>query len=369
MSARTPLHALHEELGGRMVPFAGWRMPIAYGSQLAEHAAVRQHAGLFDVSHMAVLDLEGPKAPEALNPLIPRELTQLAEGRALYTLLLNPSGGCVDDLLIYRRAGDAGLRLIVNAANREAVLAHLKTHGIQPKSHPESVLLALQGPEALRLLEGLGLSEAPRPFRFAEAQQIGTHRCDMLARTGYTGEDGVECFFTDAQAGEAFARALLAAGAQAAGLAARDTLRLEAGLPLYGHELDAETTPLEAGLARFIDLEGTDFVGREALRAGTARKQRIGLRLAPRSMAREGYAVHDPISGEAIGTVSSGSLSPTLGYPIAMAYVPANWSGTELEVDIRGRRAAALRVPLPFYTRPAASADGAASDTRKAVSG
>ena len=359
----TPLVARHEALGARLVDFAGWRMPIQYAGILEEHRAVRQRAGLFDLCHMGELFVEGPEAGDALAGAVTTDPRTLAIGRAHYSMICAPDGGILDDLIVYRLADDRFL-VVANASNAVVVSDALAERlegrrAILDDRSLATALVAIQGPAALGILAPLTDLDldAIRYYGIAEGSVAGVP--GLVARTGYTGEDGFEVF-VDADAGTTIWDALAAAGASAGlvpvGLGARDTLRLEAGMPLYGNELDRSTTPFEAGLGRVVKLakEG-GFVGRDALAAAAeagVRRRLVGLVVRGRGIARHGHRV---MSGEqASGAITSGTMSPTLGVPIAMAYVaPADSApGTMLDVEIRDTRAAAEVVPLPFYTRP-----------------
>jgi aminomethyltransferase len=362
---RVPLDAVHRALGATMVPFGGWDMPVRYASDLAEHHAVREAAGLFDVSHMGRIELAGPDVVTALESVLVSRVNDLDVGRARYTMLLDDAGGVVDDLIVTRLA-DRFL-LIVNAANTEAALAAVRA-GMQGRDvtlvHREGhVLLALQGPAAAAVLAAVTDEDddadgpdpvALRPFRAVTTRLAGVEA--IVSRTGYTGEDGFEIGCNDAAAGRVLWEALLAAGAEhgltPCGLAARDTLRLEAGLPLHGHELGPELGPFETGFGRIVHLDDSRrFPGREALEslvaAGPTRRV-VGLVAEGRRAPRAGYPV---LSGDRqVGTVTSGAPSPTLGVPIALAAVESDAAGdtTELTIDVRGTLVPARVVPLPF---------------------
>jgi len=348
-----PLDALHRRLGARMVPFAGYSMPIQYEGIIAEHLWTRTHAGLFDVSHMGQILLP-VAAAGVLETLMPGDIAGLGEGVLRYSMLLNEGGGILDDLMVTRRAED--FYLVVNGAVKAADIAVLAAAGLRPEVRTDWALLALQGPEAAAVLEGLvpGVSA----LRFMRAAGFDWAGHDLwVSRSGYTGEDGFEISVPVAAA-EALAVALLAdVRVKPVGLGARDSLRLEAGLPLYGHDLDAGTTPVEAGLGFAISkrrkLEG-GFPGAARLLAevqdGPARL-RVGLALDGKAPAREGALV---FSGEShVGVVTSGGFSPSLSRPIAMAYVAAAQAsdGTALEIEVRGRRLAATVVPMPFLAK------------------
>jgi aminomethyltransferase len=358
----TPLVGRHEALGARLVDFAGWRMPIQYTGILEEHRAVRQRAGLFDLCHMGELFVEGPDAGDALAFAVTTDPRTLAIGRAHYSMICAPDGGILDDLIIYRLAGDRFL-VVANGSNAAVVSDALAERfegrrAILDDRSLATALVAIQGPAALGILAPLTELDldAIRYYGIAEGAVAGVP--GLVARTGYTGEDGFEVF-VDADAGTAIWDALATGGESAGlvpvGLGARDTLRLEAGMPLYGNELDRATTPFEAGLGRVAKLakEG-GFVGRDALAAAAeagVSRQLVGLVVRGRGIARHGHPVWS--GARASGVVTSGTMSPTLGVPIAMAYVAPEDSapGTMLDVEIREARAAAEVVPLPFYTR------------------
>jgi aminomethyltransferase len=339
------------------VEFAGFAMPVQYAGILAEHRAVREHAGLFDVSHMGQLHLRGPGALASVARLVTCPVASLRIGQVRYGLLCNESGGVVDDVTVYRTGADAFF-LCVNAANVEKdyrwVVRHAAADAEVRNRSEETGLLALQGPASAALLAPLAEPDPRtlRRFRFAEGRVAG--RPALVSRTGYTGSDGFELYCAAGDAG-ALWDALLESGSQAglvpAGLGARDTLRLEAALPLYGHELDDETSPLEAGLDRFVDAARSDFVGGEALRrleqAGL-RRRLAGFVLEGRGVARAGHAVCH--GDRDVGRITSGAPSPTLGKSIALGYVPPALAavGTELAVMIRGQAIAMRVVPTPF---------------------
>lgn len=353
MAKTTPLYEHHRAAGARLVDFAGWEMPLHYGSQIDEHHAVRRAAGMFDVSHMAQLEIRGTAATAFLQHVFANDVGRMEDGRALYGCLLNEQGGVIDDGIAYRFA--AGLyRLVSNAATRERVLPWLQGHaerfGVDLRERDDLGMIAVQGPDARERVHSVltgDLAERARGLgRFRHVGAGETH----VARTGYTGEDGHEIMLPAAEAG-ALWEALLDRGVAPAGLGARDTLRLEAGLALYGHEMDEDTTPLEAGLGWTIAWEPAEreFVGRVALErqreAGVAREL-VGVMLVGRGVARSGQTVYTP-RGE--GRVTSGGFSPTLECSIALARVPAGTApGEEIEVDIRGRRVAARIERYPF---------------------
>ncbi len=354
---RTPLYSAHLALGARMVCFAGWEMPIQYGGIMEEHRAVRARAGLFDVSHMGEIEVRGPGALAACQCVTANDVGRLRDGRAQYTLLLLPAGGIVDDVIIHRRS-ESCYFFCVNAANRDRDLAYLREHvrGAEVVDCSDDyVLLALQGPRATSVLTRLTDLELDRLPRFAFAQARVAGRPTLVSHTGYTGEDGWELYCC-AAAGATLWDAILAVGEPEgvvpAGLGARDTLRLEAALPLYGHELTSETTPFEARLGWVVRMEKGYFIGRAALeqqRRNGLRKHLVGLVLKEAGVPRSGYPILR--DGMAVGEVTSGAKSPTLGKGIALGYVGPSYSdvGTLLAVQIRNRSVAAEVVDLPFY--------------------
>lgn len=362
-----PLDALHRRLGGRMVAFAGYAMPVHYrDGVMAEHRWTRAHAGLFDVSHMGQVVVDGDGAAAWLETLAPGDFLGLKPGRMRYSLLLADDGGILDDLMVTNN-GRGGFYLVVNGATKHADLAHMRARlgaGLQLHHGEDRALLALQGPDAVAVLMRLAVSpevEGVPPvsaLRFMEAGSYlwGAVRLGV-SRSGYTGEDGFEISLLASEA-ERFALALLADPAvKPIGLGARDSLRLEAGLPLYGHDLSPAVEPVEAGLAFAISkrrkVEG-GFPGAErilaALHDGPARR-RVGLRIEGRQPAREGATIHS--GGQQVGEVTSGGYGPSVEAPIAMGYVAASHAadGTRLEVEVRGRRLPAIVVPLPFWQK------------------
>ena len=364
----TPLREVHERLGASMTDFAGWLMPLRYGSETAEHRAVRGAAGLFDLSHMGEIAVTGPGAAGALDYALTGQPSALAPGRARYTMICAPDGGILDDLIVYRLA-DTEFMVVANAANTAVVLAELAEraggHDAQVQDQTSDwALVAIQGPHASRILAPLTSIPLDGVRYYASQPAVVAGRPVLLARTGYTGEDGFELFTGPADAEPVWLALTAAGGADGlrpAGLAARDTLRLEAGMPLYGNELTAKLTPFEAGLGRVVAFSKPgDFVGRVALaeRAEAGPVQVLaGLTIGSRRVARRGHPVL--WDGGAAGTVTSGAPSPTLGVPIAMAYLdPAvarqaeTDAGGPLAVDIRGTAEPARLVSLPFYHRP-----------------
>ena len=354
---RTPLYDAHRALGARMVDFAGWEMPVQYTGIIDEHIAVRTRAGLFDVSHMGEIDVCGPGALTACQYATANDVGRLSDGQAQYTLLLTPAGGIVDDVIIHRRAADHFF-FCVNASNRARDLAHLREYirGAEVIDRSDDyALLALQGPRATAILARLTAVELAHVARFAFADGAVAGRRVTLAHTGYTGEDGWELYCAPGDAA-ALWQAMLDAGRpddiSPAGLGARDTLRLEAALPLYGHELSEETNPFEARLAWVVRMDKGDFVGRMALETQRQRGlQRclVGVELREGGVPRAGYRLVR--EGRPVGEVTSGTKSPTLGKGIALGYVEraASDMGTALAVEIRGRAVAAQVVRVPFY--------------------
>ena len=356
--SRTPLHGTHTSLNGRMVPFAGWEMPVQYTGILAETRAVRASAGLFDVSHMGRLDITGSDAPAFMDWIVTANAANLRQGRARYALICNEDGGIIDDTVYYRRAEDRYL-LICNASNRQYVLPWMRRWiaerfpGVSIEDRTEATaMIAFQGPSTPRLLESLSDIDPSQMRFFSYAEGNVASRPAFVGRTGYTGEDGFEVIVEAADAAHVW-NALMDAGGVACGLGARDVLRLEAGLSLHGNDIDTTTTPLEAGLERFVRLD-KEYVGVDILRRQNEegpRRRMVGMNVEGRSLARHGYSIiHE---GNQVGTVTSGTQSPTLDRVIAMGYVFSELSGagSALQVDIRGRLAAAEVVPLPFYTR------------------
>jgi aminomethyltransferase len=347
-----------------MIPFAGWEMPVQYSGLVEEHVAVRTAAGLFDLSHMGELFVEGDEAAAALDYALVTAPSRLAIGRAHYSMICDASGAVLDDLIVYRLAAERYM-VVANGANREVVAAAIaeRLSGFSATLDDASMrtaLVAIQGPASPAMLQAETSADlAPlKYYAITEGSIAGVPV--MIARTGYTGEDGFEVYVAWDKA-QLIWDTLLEAGKSGGlipcGLGARDTLRLEAGMPLYGQELDRTTTPFEAGLGRVVkfDKEG-DFVGRTALEAAkdSPTKQLVGLKVTGRGIARTGYPVYLPAAAEPVGTVTSGTTSPTLGYAIAMAWLPpANAAiGTTVEVGIRSTRASAEVVALPFYKRP-----------------
>ncbi len=362
----TPLAGEHQRLDAQMTDFAGWNMPLKYRGHTEEHNAVRTAAGLFDLSHMAEIDVRGPHAGAFLDHALVGEMSVVDPGRAKYSLLCSDTGHVLDDLVVYRLATEDFL-VVANASNRETVVSELLSRArafdvsVTDQSD-ETALIAVQGPLSTEILLPLvddARRESVRDLKYYAIVAANVSDVDVLvARTGYTGEDGFEVYVHTDHCAHVW-RAILEAGeplgAQPAGLAARDTLRLEAGMALYGHELDASTTPYEANLGRIVRLH-KDFVGADALRKVAEEQPRrvlVGLAGAGRRAARSGYAIRSAEGGRDIGVVTSGTISPTLGHPIAMGYVDAEFGdvGTTVDIDIRGAAHEFTVTALPFYKR------------------
>jgi len=359
----TPLHAVHVALGARMVPFAGYEMPVQYGSIIEEHLTVRSAAGLFDLSHMGEVQVSGPEALAFMRYAVVSDPGALEPGQAQYSMLCAEDGGIIDDLILYRV--DDGYLVVCNASNRDAVVAHL--HSLREASDfdaeiddrsDRTALIAPQGPrsaEILASLTDLDLTTLGN-YRSMRGRVAGTD-C-LVARTGYTGEDGFE-LFCEARRATGLWEALMAAGVplglKPCGLGSRDTLRLEAGMPLYGNELDRSVNPYEANLGRVVKMEKGEFFGRAALatvQQEGPRRKLVGLVMRDDAIARHGYVVQ--VDGRAVGVVTSGTQSPTLRERIAMAYLPAGQAevGAFVDVVVRERPCRAEQVKLPFYRRP-----------------
>lgn len=351
-SRHTPLHAAHVAAGARMVDFAGWDMPVNYGSQIEEHHTVRRDAGMFDVSHMLSLDLSGTEATPFLRGLLANDVNKLGQpGKALYSCMLNERGGVIDDLIVYRFGSD-DYRLVVNAGTADKdvawIRARIATTGanVTLDSRRDLAMIAIQGPHSIEraraaIPELSAVQDLPSPFSAVRAGDL------LVARTGYTGEDGLEITLP-AHRAEALWAALAAAGVKPCGLGARDTLRLEAGMNLYGQDMDENVSPLNAGLSWTIDLkdDGRDFVGRTALQAAPASQRLLGLILEDKGVLRAHMKVFTA-TGE--GETTSGSFSPTLERSIGFARVPlATQADEAVEVEIRGKRLKARTVRLPF---------------------
>lgn len=365
----SPLHQAHVDAGASFTDFAGWQMPVRYSSDLAEHHAVRHEAGLFDLSHMAEILVEGPDAAAYLDYALAGKLSVIELGQAKYSLLLAENGGIIDDLVVYRLEDEKFL-IVANAGNRFAAFDALRERAtdftVSVVDESDSyALIAVQGPNAFAILGAtVDVTDLGTDLHFMKYYRItdALFRAEplLIARTGYTGEDGFELYIATEHARELW-DALVVAGAERglvpAGLASRDTLRLEAGMPLYGHELSPTTLPAQAGLGRVVNLgKENDFVGRAASEAGPQAGAcvLVGLMSAGKRAGRAGYEIFRSLDAETSnGSITSGALSPTLGYPIAMAYVTPDLArlGTEVFVDVRGTRIPATVTSLPFYKR------------------
>jgi aminomethyltransferase len=363
---RTPLHDWHVKHGGRMVDFAGWSMPVQYKSIAEEHNATRNAVGVFDISHMGRLQFGGPNVAQFLDSIVTRRITDLKPNQVRYALVCNDEGGILDDVLVYGGTPDGArpYSMVVNASNREKIVAWLNEHAVGSgvsilDNTTHTAMIALQGPKAIDLAQELFETAAPiagmRYYTFASGYWDGDAL--LVSRTGYTGEDGIEIACDAAIAAELWQsiseHAAIDSGI-AAGLGARDTLRLEAAMPLYGHELSETINPIQAGLTFAVNLGGRKFIGSDALERFAADKSqpvRIGLQCDGKRVPRQGCPVLH--NNEIVGEVTSGTYSPTLDRPIAMAYVgpAASAIGTQLTTDIRGTQHPAVVVPLPFYQR------------------
>jgi aminomethyltransferase len=358
MSKRTPLYDTHRALGARMIEFGGWEMPVQYSGILAEHQAVRTQAGLFDLSHMGEIEVSGPKALEVCQELLVTDVARIQLWQAQYSVLCYPDGGIVDDVIVYRLAEERFF-ICVNAANIDKDFTWMEAQNqgraeIVNRSD-EYALLALQGPLAATVLQRLTAVDLSTVRRYWAVPGAVAGVAALIARTGYTGEDGFEVFLPAAQSAMVWNACLDAGRSEEivpVGLGARDTLRLEAGYLLYGNDIDAQTSPLEAGLHRLVKFDKGHFLGREALlrqQAEGVTRQLIGLKMAEPGIPRHNYSLWD---GERlVGSITSGTQSPSLGVGIALGYVPPACAqrGTELMVEIRGRRARARIVDRPFY--------------------
>ncbi|MCB9667719.1 MAG: glycine cleavage system aminomethyltransferase GcvT [Myxococcales bacterium] len=365
---RTPLFKEHQALGARLVPFAGYEMPVQYAGIVAEHHAVRQRAGIFDVSHMGELSVVGQEAVNFLDSVVTGDVQALEERKALYTLLCNEQGGIIDDLILYRHDRDA-LFVVCNASNRATVAPYLAEQAARWDCRFADVsqdwaLLALQGPQALPVLLDAGFPGASSALSpFGHMHMGAGYSSIWIARTGYTGEDGVEIFCPAKDVVKLWQQLLLtgrARGLCPCGLGARDTLRLEARLCLHGQDINAQTHPFEAGLGWTVKLGKGDFVGRRALLAAKElppTRKLVGFEMSGRGIARHGHPIIDG-AGQPIGQVTSGSPSPTLGKNIGLGYVPIGLAapGTSLLIDIRGKAVEANVVKTPFYRRKANNA-------------
>ncbi|MBQ7059922.1 MAG: glycine cleavage system aminomethyltransferase GcvT [Firmicutes bacterium] len=359
MERKTPLYEEHVRLGGKIVPFAGWLLPVQYSGVIAEHMAVRENCGLFDVSHMGEILLKGPNAKENLNHLLTNDYTEMAPGAARYSPMCNENGGCVDDLIVYKKAEDDYF-IVVNAANKDKDFTWMKEH-LLPGSEltdasDDFAQIALQGPKAEEILKKLAAEEdIPEGYYTAKFDRSVQGMNCIVSRTGYTGEDGFEIYLSPADAPKMW-NLLLDAGKEEGlipcGLGARDTLRLEASMPLYGHEMDDEISPRETGLGIFVKMKKEDFIGKATLvERGKPTVKRVGLKVTGRGILREHQSVL--LDGKEIGHTTSGTFCPYLNQPVAMAILPKEYAqiGQALEVDVRGRKVPVEVIPLPFYKR------------------
>lgn len=365
--AKTPLHGWHSANGGRLVDFAGWSMPVQYGSIVAEHNATRTAMALFDVSHMGRLRFSGSGVTAFLDSLVTRRVSDMKPGQVRYGLVTNEQGGILDDVLVYYLPhGDEGVShlMVVNASNRDKIVAWINKQLAGRDDVRctditlDTAMIAVQGPLAVEIVAPRAVEADLAGLKYYTAvETIVSDRNAIVSRTGYTGEDGFELIVPAAAAPELWEGILAdgrSRGAMAAGLGARDTLRLEAAMPLYGHELNEEITPVEAGLNFAINLEGRTFPGRDAIAAikeKGPKRVRVGLELSGKRVPREHYGIFQ--NGQQVGEITSGTFSPTLQKPIAMGYVPPELSkpGTELSIDIRGESVTGQVVKLPFYRR------------------
>lgn len=358
---RSPLYEIQKQLGARFVPFAGWEMPVQFKGIVQEHHAVRQRVGIFDVTHMGRLRVHGPNALSAVDRLVTNSLSRTPDGRAVYGCCCNESGGILDDLICYRES-PSSIFIICNASNcgkiRSHIASNLGTNVALADVSDETALLALQGPAVFEVLAKVGAEWAKELPRMGFGQGDIAGSTATIAKTGYTGELGVEIVCQRTQVANLY-RALVEAGQalglEPAGLGARDTLRLEAKLSLYGNEIDESTNPIEAGLGWTVKLDKNDFIGKgalESIRRTGPHRVIAGLEMLGRGIARHGYPIVDE-ENRSVGAITSGAPSPTLGKNIALGYVPVELAavGTRLRVDCRGKAVEAVIVPTPFYKR------------------
>jgi len=359
--ATTPLFQLAVELKARLTSFGGWEMPVQFSGIGREHEAVRNSAGMFDISHMGKFNLRGKQLVSQLQPLVPSDLSRLKPGQAQYTVLLNSQAGIIDDIIFYYQGqdntGEQRGVMIVNASTTDKdkvwLLEHLDPDQVELQDLSlEKVLIAVQGPQAAACLQPLVTEDLTQVKAFGHLEATVLGQPAFIARTGYTGEDGFEVM-VDPVVGVELWRSLLQSGVIPCGLGARDTLRLEAAMALYGQDIDETTTPLEAGLNWLVHLDSKgDFIGRNLLeqqKAAGLPRRLVGLQMQGRNIARHGYQVKQ--AGQVVGEITSGTLSPTLGYPVALAYVPTQLSqvGQPLDVEIRGKAYPGVVVKRPFY--------------------
>lgn len=359
---RTPLYELARQRKARFTAFSGWEMPVQFSGLKLEHQAVRSEAGMFDISHMGKFIFTGDRLIDTWQVLVPSDLSRLRSGQALYTVLLNERGGIIDDIIFYYQ-GESGTQqkavVIVNAGttdkDKEWILSHLSGSSIQMQDvSQQQALIALQGTKAATILQNLIEEDITTMTAFTHQTVTIGESSAFIARTGYTGEDGFEIMLKPEAARQLW-QALLKEGVTPCGLGARDTLRLEAGMSLYGQEIDDKITPLEAGLSWIVHLKKGDFIGRSVLekqKAAGVKRRLVGLEMSGRYIARHGYRVI--FEGDPVGEVTSGTLAPSVGKAIALAYVPKSLSktGQALEVEIRGKTYPATVVKKPFYRSP-----------------
>lgn len=354
---RTPLYETHLKLGAKMVDFAGWEMPVSYSGIITEHKAVRTSAGLFDIGHMGIVKVSGNDALPCLQRLLSNDASKLEAGSSQYSIILNQSGGVIDDIFIYRLLDH--YMLVVNASNASKDLQWLKKNNLEVAEIADLkesfTLLALQGPRSQEILQKICSIDLAALGHHKITNALISNFPSLVSRTGYTGEDGFELFFDKANA-EKIWNELIHLGAVPCGLGARDTLRLEAGYPLYGHEYNEGITPLETGFSFAVKFDKGDFIGKESLlrhKEEGLSKRLVGIRLKEAGIPRQGYKICK--DGRVIGYITSGTMSPTLLVPIGMGYVRIEFSdvGTDVDVDIRGKFAKAEVVKLPFYNRSA----------------
>ena len=366
---KTPLYKECQELGGKMVPFANWEMPVSFSGLIEEHNAVRKKVGMFDISHMGVLILKGKNIKAALQNLVPSDVFRIGPGEACYTVFLQDNGGIQDDLIIYDQGNlnskEESIILVINAARKESDIQWLKLHLSKDEITisefmPEGALIAIQGPQSINKFEEIleePLSDIPRFGHRTITSNINlihSKESIFIARTGYTGEEGFE-FVSSPSTARSIWKNLIKSGVTPCGLGARDTLRLEAAMHLYGNDINLDTTPFEAGLGWLVHLEmPNDFIGRKALEKQAEdgiRKKLVGIKVQNKGIARKGYPVL--YNNENVGIVTSGTWSPTLKEPIALAYVPSEIAkvNTHLEIEIRGKKHPAMIVKRPFYRK------------------
>ncbi|MBN2851842.1 MAG: glycine cleavage system aminomethyltransferase GcvT [Clostridia bacterium] len=360
---KTPINELHKKLGGRLIDFGGWELPVQYTSIIEEHTAVRENAGIFDVSHMGEIEVKGNEATSFINYLITNDISAMTDNQVMYSPMCYEDGGCVDDLLVYKK-DDQDYLLIVNASNTEKdyewIISHSNKFEVKIANvSDEYAQIAVQGPKAEEILQRMTETDLSMIsfYTFKDNAKLGG--CStLISRTGYTGEDGFEIYLK-ANDGEKLFTDILENGKEdgliPCGLGARDTLRFESALPLYGHELSKEITPVEAMLTHFIKTEKTEFIGKESLQKQLENKSErvlIGFEMVDKGVARNGYDVFDE-SGREIGVVTSGSFSPTLKLNLGMAIIKREFrkTGTEIYVDIRGKKLKAEVVKKPFYIK------------------